>query len=87
MAVSGRFGRGGNLLLAGAVALYLVHGFAIARLFFNKFSRSKFGEFLFYASQPWLFFAPILVVGVLEHWLDFRERITTAELSKPKDEQ
>jgi hypothetical protein len=71
--------RNGNMLLLGMVALYLLNGIAIVRLFFEQPGRSKISEALFFLMQVWLFCVPLFFLGLLEHWIDLRSRIVKAE--------
>ncbi len=74
-----------NLPLCGITALFLVNGLSVTRLFFSRSGRSRVGEVLFYAVQLWLMFLPVVVIGFLEHWAEFRSRILNPEVINSND--
>jgi hypothetical protein len=67
--------RTGFVVLASVLCMYILNGIAIVRLFFGRARGLRLGELLFYLVQPGILFLPLLSIGVLETWLDFRKKI------------
>jgi hypothetical protein len=83
--VSGAPGAG-FAVLASVLCLYILNGIAIVRLFFGRARGFRLGELLFYLVQPGFLFLPLLSIGVLETWLDFRKKISgTNGFNHPKE--
>jgi hypothetical protein len=81
-------GVAGSYILMAAGIFYALAGIAIIRLFFERMGSSRIGETLFYLVQPGLLFLPVLSIGVMETWWDFRKRIMALEVAgKKKDDK
>jgi hypothetical protein len=74
-AISGWFRQAGNYWLMAAALCYILGGFAVVRLYYERVGKSRFAEWLFYIVQPGLLFAPVFLLGLFETWLNFRGRI------------
>jgi len=74
----------GYYLLVVSVLFYLCNGVAVIRLFFERWGNAYLIEALFYAVQAVLFLVPLLLIGVLETWLNMRGKL--AHSHDPKTE-
>jgi hypothetical protein len=78
-------GAAGLYILMSVLIFYALGGIAIVRLFFERMGPPKFGELLFYVLQPGLLFLPVVSIGVMETWWNFRERIQNLDNSQDND--
>jgi hypothetical protein len=75
-------GPAGMYVLMSVLIFYALGGIAIVRLFFERMGPPRFGELLFYVVQPGLLFLPVVSIGVMQTWWNFRERIQNLDNGK-----
>jgi hypothetical protein len=78
-------GTAGLYILMSVLIFYALGGIAIVRLFFERIGPPKTGELLFYVLQPGLLFLPVVSIGVMQTWWNFRKRIRDLDNKEHKE--